>query len=585
MEKNEVTSSFTKTEKRNLSENELLLLFDNMISPLSYYRMIYDAEGQPVDYTILAVNTAFEQETGLKREDVIGTNVLSIYPETESYWIECFGRVARTGVSERITQYSSELKKWYSGVAYCPREGHVALTLSDITQYVYERDKLEQTTAELKTQQAQIDRLAHIEPISGLPNRACLYDAFAAHMADENGAPFTLAIFGPDNLAEVLASYGSMMSDRVMHAVAQRLHALCERGFEFFSMTGTDLVLLMPAMDTKEQTNEQLTRFQQAIREPVEEEGTSFFISATCGVAEYPADGADRDDIIMKANLALYQAKKSGEPIRFYEEQIGNMLLRRMQIRNALPKALKNGEFELYYQPQFELATGNIIGVEALLRWHSPELGEVSPAEFIPIAEKSLLILPIGRWVYLTACEAAKRIERERNISLRMAVNVSGVQLIQEGFCERVMNRLKDVGLAPERLELEITESVLINNEVNALDQLNRLSALGVHIALDDFGTGYSTMSLLKNLHVSTIKIDRSFIQDASALVMNRVLVRLGHILGAKVVAEGVETQEELKRVQRIKCDMAQGFLLSVPLPLDGLLRLLESLQTDAILL
>lgn len=189
MEKNEVTSSFTKTEKRNLSENELLLLFDNMISPLSYYRMIYDAEGQPVDYTILAVNTAFEQETGLKREDVIGTNVLSIYPETESYWIECFGRVARTGVSERITQYSSELKKWYSGVAYCPREGHVALTLSDITQYVYERDKLEQTTAELKTQQAQIDRLAHIEPISGLPNRACLYDAFAARMADENGAP------------------------------------------------------------------------------------------------------------------------------------------------------------------------------------------------------------------------------------------------------------------------------------------------------------------------------------------------------------------------------------------------------------
>ena len=483
MKKNEITPVSTKTEKRALSENELLLLFDNMISPLSYYRMVYDAEGRPVDYVILAVNTAFEQETGIKREDLIGKNALSIYPNTERYWIECFGRVARTGVSERITQYSCELKKWYNGVAYCPREGHVVLTLSDITQYVSERDKLEQSTVELKTKQAQIDRLAHIEPISGLPNRACLYDAFAARVADGNGAPFTLAIFGPDNLAEVMASYGSTMSDRVMHAVAQRLHALCEEGFTFFSMTGTDLMLLMPAMDTKEQTQQWLTRFQQAIREPVEEAGASFFISATCGVAEYPADGTDRDDIIMKANLALYHAKKSGEHIRFYEAQIGNMLLRRMQIRNALPKALNNGEFELYYQPQFELATGNIIGVEALLRWHSPELGEVSPAEFIPIAEKSLLILPIGWWVYQTACDAVTQIERERNISLRMAVNVSGVQLMQEGFRERVMHRLQEAGLAPERLELEITESVLINKETNALDQLNRLRAGRSHCA------------------------------------------------------------------------------------------------------
>jgi len=585
MEKSKGTAPLPKPENQSLSENELLLLFDNMISPLSYYRMLYNAEGRPVDYILLAVNAAFEQETGLKREDVIGKNVLSIYPETEAYWIECFGRVAKTGISERMTQYSGALKKWYSCLVYSPRDGHVALTLNDITQYVYERDKLEHTTVELKTQQAQIDQLAHIEPISGLPNRACLYGAFAARVESGNGAAFALAIFGPDNLAEVLASYGSTMSDRVMRVVAQRLHALCEEGFAFFSMTGTDLVLLMPAMDTREQTIEWLTRFQQAIREPVEEEGASFFISATCGVAQYPADGTDRDDLIMKANLALYQAKQSGEHIRFYEAQIGNMLLRRMQIRNALPKALNNGEFELYYQPQFELSTGNIVGVEALLRWHCPELGEVSPVEFIPIAEKSLLILPIGQWVYQTACEAVKRIERERNLSLRMAVNVSGVQLIHEGFCERVMDRLEEFNLAPERLELEITESVLINRETNALNQLNRLSDLGVHIALDDFGTGYSTLSLLKDLHVSTIKIDRSFIQDASALVMNRVLVRLGHILGAKVVAEGVETPEELKRVQRIKCDIAQGFLLSVPLPLQLLLDFLESLQNDAILL
>ena len=585
MEKPKEPLAVSDAEQSSLSESELLLLFDNMISPLSYYRMIYDAEGRAVDYIILAVNKAFEQETGLRREDVIGKNVMSIYPNTESYWFECFGRVAKTGLTEGITQYSSELKKWYSGVAYCPKRDYVVLTLSDITRYVSERDKLKQTAIELQSQQDENDRLAHIEPISELPNRASLYEAFAERAANPDVQPFLLAIFGPDNLAEVLASYGSTMSDRVMHKIAQRLQAACKAGSAFFSMTGTDLVLLTPAPAAKEKATEILTQFLQVIREPVEEEGVSFYISAKCGVAECPTDGKDRDDIIMKANLALYQAKKSGQSIVHYDEPIGNLLLRRIQIRNAMPQALLNREFELYYQPQFEITTGKVLGVEALLRWHSRELGEVSPMEFISIAEKSRLILPLGKWVLEAACEAAKRIERERGISLRMAVNVSGVQLVQEGFSDSVVECLRAADLPPERLELEITESVVLNEETYALDQLNRLGALGVRIALDDFGTGYSTMSLLKDLTVSTIKIDRSFIQDANAQVMNRVLVRLGHLLGAKVVAEGVETPEELHRVQRIRCDAAQGFLLSVPLPLGALMKFLKELQNDAILL
>ena len=585
MEEQEEPLAFSYAEQPGLSESELLLLFDNMISPLSYYRIVFDAEGRPVDYIILSINKAFELETGLKRENVIGKNVMSIYPNTESHWLECFGRVAKTGLAEAITQFSSDLKKWYSGVAYCPKQGYVVLTLSDITRYISQRDKLEQTAIELQIQQEENDRLAHIEPISKLPNRASLYEAFALRAASSGGKPLTLAIFGPDNLAEVLASYGSTMSDRVMHAMAQRLQAACENGSAFYSMTGTDLVLLMPTTATKEQSTEILMRYLQVIREPVEENGVSFYISAKCGVAEYPTDGKDHDDIIMKANLALYQAKKCGQSIVYYDEPIGNMLLRRMQIRNALPKALQHQEFELYYQPQFEIATGKILGVEALLRWHSRELGEVSPMEFIPIAEKSRLILPLGNWVLKTACEAAKQIERERGISLRMAVNVSGVQLVQEGFCDEVIECLRAIDLEPKRLELEITESVVLNEETYALAQLNHLSAYGVRIALDDFGTGYSTMSLLKDLAVSTIKIDRSFIQDADAQVMNRVLVRLGHILGAKVVAEGVETTEELHRVQRIRCDAAQGYLLSVPLPFSALLDFLKSLQNDAILL
>lgn len=580
-----------ETEKRDpnaqaeLSEHELRLLFDNMISPFSYYRMLYDADGRPVDYIVLAVNKAFELETGLRREEIIGKNIRNIYPQTEPYWIECFGRVAKTGTPENLSQYSSALDKWYSALVYSPKPDHVAITIADITRYITERDELERIAQALSAQQSENFRLAHVEPISGLPNRACLCDAFAAQIAGSPDERVLLAIISPDNLVDILASYGSTISDRVMRAIAQRVNSLDETKNAFFSMTGTDLVLLTPALDNEEQFGQMLKRVLGIMREPVEEEGISFYITAKCGVAAYPADGTDREDLIMKANLALYQAKKCGEPIVFYSDQIGTLVLRRTQIRNSLPKALIQQEFDLYYQPQLDLHSGRMLGVEALLRWHSPEFGEVSPIEFIGVAEKSKLILPLGKWVLETACATAKRLERERNLSLRIAVNVSGVQLAESGFFEFVMDLLRSLELAPERLELEITESVVFNQVSEAMIQLNRLTAAGVRIALDDFGTGYSTLSLLKDLKVSTIKIDRSFVQDPSAQVMNRVIVRLGHILGAKVVAEGVETQRQMDKVRYIGCDAAQRYLLSVPMPFDELLRWVDSLQADAILL
>ncbi|MCE5189952.1 MAG: EAL domain-containing protein [Eubacteriales bacterium] len=567
--------------RQQLSEDELRLLFENMISQFSYYRMVYDAEGNAVDYIILAVNKAFELETGLKREEVIGKNVMSIYPETERYWIDCFDRVVKTGVSEQISQYSGALKKWFTALAYCPKPDHVAITITDISEYVTEREERRKTANELKRQQEENDWLAHVESITGLPNRICLYDAFAARVERKDAEPFFLAIFGPDNLAEVLASYGSVLSDRVMRAISSRLRAIRKDSDMLFSMTGTELVLLCELDCEIQQTRALLLEYLNAIREPVDDEGTRFHISASCGVACYPQDGTNRDDLIMKANLALYQAKKSGRQIVFFDDQIGQSLLRRTRIRNALPKALPNREFELFFQPQFDLETGRITGAEALLRWHSPELGEVPPIDCIGIAEESWMILPLGAWVLKTACETMKRIEMELQLPIRMAVNVSGVQLIQEGFAEHVTSQLQLFNIAPERLELEITESVVLNHESEAIEKLNRLSAYGVRIALDDFGTGYSSLSLLKDLKVATIKIDRAFIQDPSALVINESMSRLGHALGAEVVAEGVETREQMEQVRRIGCDTAQGYLLSVPLPADALLRLLQT-QVDS---
>lgn len=237
--------SFNEEQKLNMSQAAMELLLENMISQFSYYRMVYDAEGCPVDYIILSVNQAFELETGKSREEVIGKNVLSIYPETEPYWIELFGRVAKSGVAERFTSYSEALHKWYSGLAYSPKPDHVAITLSDQTGFFEKHNTLEQTSRALEAQQLENFRLAHEEPITGLPNRVCLYEAIAQRTQRVPSEEFVVSIIAPDNLAGILASYGSLLSDAIMRGIAQRLNQLFPESGVCYSMTGTDLVLLL----------------------------------------------------------------------------------------------------------------------------------------------------------------------------------------------------------------------------------------------------------------------------------------------------------------------------------------------------
>lgn len=569
-------------ERQQLSENELLLLFDNMISPFSYYRLIYDGEGRPIDYQFLAVNKAFEQETGKRREDIVGRNALSVYPQTERYWIECFGRVAKSGASEHITQYSSALNKWYSALVYCPRTDHVAITLSDITQYVLERETLNRTALELKTQQAENYRLAHEEPITGLPNRACLYDAFVAHIQDTGAnRKFSIAIFTPDNRAEIMASYGSVLSDHIMRAIAQRVYAFCSKPDAVYSMTGTDFVVLLVSPRNTKHAQLVLEQLNEAIRQPVEIDGTKFVITATCGFARFPEHGTSADDLIMKANLALYDAKKNGISMSMFNKHISRGVFRRMQIRNALLKALENREFELFFQPQVQVYPLKILGFEALLRWHSSELGELSPLAFIDVAEESRLILPLGAWVLRNACNTLRQINDRYHAEYFMAVNVSGVQLHAPGFLEQVLDELADAGLPPGKLELEVTESVLLNRESDALETLNALFEKGVHIALDDFGTGYSSLSLLKDLKISTLKIDKSFVQNPNAMTLTEMMVRMGHLLDAEIVAEGVETEDQMLLARSIGCERVQGYYFAKPMPLNDLKSFIQKMNSQ----
>ena len=577
MKTDEEPENRTDRAEENLSESELRMLVDNMISEFSCYRMVYDAKGNAADYVFVAVNRAFEQNTGKTRDEIIGKNVKSVYPETEQYWIDCFGRVAKTGVTEQIANYSSALKKWYNIQVYSPRLNYVAITVNDTTSLVAQKTSLNETVQALAEQKEENYRLAHEEPISGLPNRACLYEAFAKRVAESPKSRFFIAIMTPDNLSEILGAYGSVLSDRVMRAIAKRLEKHFPKPDQFFSMTGTDLMLLVSSNCSAQQIRRHLSRVLEDIGLPVEIDDAYYYVTASCGVSCYPTNGETSEALIMKANLALYQAKRERRSVVFFSEKIAADLLRRSRIRNALPKALDNSEFELYFQPQIHSFSSMLLGFEALLRWHSPELGEVSPLEFIGVAEESRMILPLGSWVLRNACAALAALNRKYQTKYFVAVNVSGIQLFVEGFVEEVLAVLAENDLPPEQLELEITESVLLSHERSTIQKLNTLYGHGVRIALDDFGTGFSSLSLLKDLKITTLKIDKSFVQDEKNTALLEMMVRLGHILGTQTVAEGVETEEQMHQARRLGSERIQGYFTARPMPLSALKRFIET--------
>ncbi len=449
-----------------------------------------------------------------------------------------------------------------------------------------DRDITERRKAE-----ARIEFLAHHDVLTGLPNRVLLRDRFehALSLAERTHSRVAMLFIDLDNFKVVNDTLGHAAGDALLLTVVERLSG-CTRESDTISRQGGDEFILLldnvPEQDTVERiASEILVR----LAEPVEINDHVLNASCSIGIAIFPLDGRDFENLLKKADAAMYNAKDAGRnTYRFFDEQMNLQAHEHLLLQNRLHQALFRAEFYLHYQPQLDIGNGKVIGVEALLRWNNPDLGEVDPERFIPIAEGCGLIVPIGAWVMEEACRQAQVLRLAGWPDLTMSVNLSAMQFRRSGLIETVAGALERSGLPPHLLELELTESLLLQDVENTLELVRRLKGLGVRLSIDDFGTGYSSLSYLKRFAVDRLKIDRSFVRDISTdpddAAIVRAIIQLARSLHLGIIAEGVETQAQLAFLSEEGCQEVQGFLFSQPLApsaLKGYLQAHSALLLD----
>ena len=437
------------------------------------------------------------------------------------------------------------------------------------------RGVLSDVTAKVEAERG-LWRLAHTDSLTGLANRFTLRDGLAQVLRDERGS--ALLMLDLDHFKTVNDTLGHSVGDELLQAVAQRLRTCVRPGDLVARLGGDEFAVLMTHSGDRDVANALAQRLVDALQQPLELHGRRLRIGASVGVALRVEEGVGVDEWLIQADTALYAAKEGGRGQHvLYEGALGERSRRRTSIEAGLRQAIEKGQLALHWQPKVDIARWQVVGAEALMRWQHPELGAVPPSEFIAVAESSGLIDELGHWALQQACSAAVG----PLAGLLVSVNVSPSQLRDGQFPERVRQALRRWGLEPARLELEITESVFMDDAAGVLAQLHALRDLGVRIALDDFGTGYSSLAYLRRFPFDTLKIDRAFVnevllrRDARAIV--QTIAQLAVALGMRTVCEGVETQQQLAAVAQAGCDEVQGYLVSAPRPLADFVRLQRS--------
>ena len=504
--------------------------------------------------------------------EVLGQNVCDIMPSDIAQQImRSVERALQTGDLHSFQyQLPTKNKDHYEVKFIVCGEDKVFALISNITKY--------------KRAAENAKYLAYHDTLTGLPNRYLFNDRLKQAIAHAEREKQLMAILflDIDNFKHTNDTIGHKAGDVLLQGVAERL-TRCLRSADSVSrllpqeseslvarLGGDEFTMLLSDISNIQDPAKVAQRILSMVAEPFIIGSHEVFITASLGIAVYPFDGKDLDTLLVNADVAMYQAKDQGRNnYQYYSESMNKFTFERFTIEHKLRRALEHNEFMLFYQPQIDIRTGKMIGVEALIRWLQPDLVLIKPNEFIPLAEETGLIIPIGEWVLRTACAQSKAWQKAGLNSMRMTVNVSAVQFKQQNFVEMVSQVLNDTGLAPECLQLELTESTIMKDSENTIRKLHALQTMGVQAAIDDFGTGYSSLNYLKRFPLSTLKIDYSFVKDLVSSSVDQsivnAIVSLAHNFNLKVIAEGVETRKQLTFLHEARCGGVQGYLICPP--------------------
>ena len=525
--------------------------------------MITDLQGR-----ILDVNQAFETITGYHATEAIGqtSRLLKSGHHDARFYQSLWQTLVTQGT-------------WHGEIWNRRKNGEIYPSLLTITTV---RNGENQPTGYVgvfsditttKESQDRLDHLAHHNPLTGLPNRLLFNDRLhhALNLATRQGTLLALIFVDVDRFKHINDSMGHGAGDALLRQLAQRFQEAMRTNDTVAHLSGDEFVVLLEDVAHTQNVTLVIHKLFEALKAPVQLQGQEIYVTASMGVSLFPSDGQDPAILLRNADTAMYQAKEEGRnTYRFYTEEMTAITFEQMLLENALRGALDRQEFHLVYQPQVDLISRRLVGLEVLLRWQHPDLGLVSPVQFIPLAEQTGLIRDIGLWVLHSACRQGRE-WLDRGFSFgRIAVNIAGPQIRHNGLLEVVQSALDASGLPSTYLELEVTEGFIMEGAKDSVEQLKALRDLGIQISIDDFGTGYSSLSYLKQLPIEKLKIDRSFIrdipEDANDMAIAEAVIALGHALNLRVIAEGVETEAQATFLIKKGCHEAQGYLYSQPL-------------------
>lgn len=571
-------SSFRKDAKLKKQSNESEQKFQSVIESANDAIIVADHLGNIIQW-----NHGAKTIFGFSNEEVLGKNLDLIIPERfkeahrkgmERYYAtrvpHVIGKTLElTGVKKDGTEFPIEMSlgSW---------ETENGIFFSSIIRDISER----------KQNEEKINDLVFLDPLTELPNRRLFYDRLnsALNQAKEDDQVFSLLFLDLDRFKLINDTFGHNIGDRLLVQATERLKSVLRERDTVARLGGDEFVLILPHTD-QNQAAAFARNLQKAFDRPFLFDGEEIFVSLSIGIGMYPNDGETQEALIKSADLALYRVKEEGRNgFQFHTSDMNDDVARKSKLAMSLRKGLEYGEFGIHYQPQIDLKTGTIIGVEALARWNHSKMGNISPAEFIPLAEETGAIIQIGEYVLREACKQNKAWQNAGLPPFRVAINISARQFAQTNLAQIVKEALEESGLEPQYLELELTESIIQGSKV-AISMMQELKTMGIHLSIDDFGTGYSSLSYLKLFPIDTLKIDQYFTRniqvDSKDAALVDTIIRMAHNLELNVIAEGVETSEQLEFLKVRHCDQAQGYYFNRPLPAEDIERIYQQLENN----